>query len=110
MKLRTTALAAITMGLAMSAPGVALGASDRMELHCDSGSLQGTTLERTNGASWWNVEDGTVYTTRSILVTDESNSTVFEHDYGKKSGESETCIGQHFGSTWHVSVVEAGEH
>ena len=113
MKLRTTAVAILTMGLAMSAPTAALGASDRsdrMELHCDEGTLEGTTLERSDGASWWDVEDGTVYTTQSLLITDGEGNTVFEHDYGQKSHEAETCTGEHFGFTWDVSVVRAGDH
>lgn len=78
-----------------------------MELHCDSGDLAGRTLERSNGSSWWDVADRTVYTTKSIVSTD-GQDVVHHHEYGNKSGTPETCTGQHFEWTWDLTVVEAG--
>ena len=114
MKLRTSAAvaAALTMAMSVSLPQVAFADSERMQLHCESGSLAGRTLERSNGASWWDVEDGTVYTTRSIRVTDGEGNIAYQHDYGRKSGDAGTCVGEHsgpgFSSEWEVTLVPAG--
>lgn len=85
----------------------AAAGSERMQLHCESGTLQGSTLERTNGSSWWDVGTGTVYTTKSLTISDDQG-IVHQHDYGKKSQLAETCTGTHFDWTWDLEVVEAG--
>jgi hypothetical protein len=102
----TAVFATTLLTASLSAPAVA--ASDRMELKCTGGELAGTTLERTNGSSWWEQPTGTVYTTRSIVVTHEEYGTVYEHTYGKKSGPAQSCIADHFGFTWSVEIVAAG--
>lgn len=104
MKTRTAALAAMTAAIVASLPTTAMASNERMSLTCDTGSLAGHTLERTNGASWWDVADGTVYTTTSLVIT-SGGDTVHHHDYGGKATEAETCTGDHFGFTWHVAVV-----
>lgn len=108
MRIRTAAVAAATLGLLGTATIPASAASERMHLYCASGSLEGRTFERTNGASWWDVEDGTVYTTRSIRVTHPDHGTVHEHTYGQKSAEGGTCTASHFGFTWELQLVRAG--
>ncbi len=108
MKRRISTAVFVTTLLTASLSAPALAANERMELTCIDGDLEGTTLERTNGSSWWVQPSGSVYTTRSILVTHEDHGTVYEHTYGKKSGPAQTCIGEHFGFTWQVEVVAAG--
>lgn len=111
MKSRTKATFAwLVATLAVTAGSGAMPAaagSERMQLHCASGSLQGHTLERTNGSSWWDVDTGTVYTTKSLTVSDDQG-IVHQQDYGKKSQAAETCTAQHFEWTWDVEVVDAG--
>jgi hypothetical protein len=106
-KRRISTAVFVTTLLTASLSVPALAANERMELECTGGDLEGTTLERTNGSSWWEQSSGTVYTTRSILVTHQYD-TVYEHTYGKKSGPAQTCVADHFGFTWHVEVVAAG--
>lgn len=108
MRIRTAAVAAVTLGLLGTATIPASAASERMQLLCESGSLEGRTFERTNGASWWDVEDGGVLTTHSIRVTHPDHGTVYEHTYGRKSAEAETCTATHFGYTWELELVPAG--
>lgn len=84
--------------------------AERMQLACDSGLV----IERANGSSWWGVgpdgtRDGTVYTTRSVTVTDAGGGVVYAHDYGQKGrgAGSTTCTAEHFGWTWTVELVRA---
>ena len=111
MKSRTKAtsvclVAALALGVAGGAQPATAG-SERMQLECLSGDLAGHTLERTNGSSWWDVEDGTVYTTKSLTIT-SGDDVVYERDYGKRSRVAVTCTGDHFDWTWNLEVVEAG--
>lgn len=112
MKSRAKAtFACLAVALAASAASgatPAAAASERMQLPCESGSLVGHTLERANGSSWWNVEDGTVYTAKSLTIGNEQGMVVFQHTYGKKSRAPETCTGTHFEWTWYLELVEAG--
>lgn len=99
--------AALALGTAGGAQPAAAG-RERMQLDCDAGDLAGHTLERTNGSSWWDVEDGTVYATKSLTIT-SGTDVVFEHDYGKRSRVTVTCTGiNHSGLTWNLEIVEAG--
>lgn len=110
MKLRVRAVVAglmVAAGGTVASGTTAAAASERMQLECTSGSLAGHTLERSNGSSWWDVEDGTVYTTKSITVSGDEG-VVFQHDYGKKAKESETCTGTHFEWTWDLELMRAG--
>ena len=99
------AAALITGAWATASPA---GAAERMRLNCASGTLAGHTIERTNGSSWWDVNSGTVFTTKSMSVR-EGNESVYEKDYGVKSGEVESCVADHFDFTWEVELVEAGK-
>lgn len=99
-------LAVALAATAVSATPAAAG-SERMQLHCESGSLAGHTLERSNGSSWWDVHGGAVYTTKSIKVSGDEG-VVYEHGYGKKSNAPETCTGTHFDWTWELQLVRAG--
>jgi hypothetical protein len=110
-KIRITAAAGLAGALlAGIAPvtGPASASAERMYLECESGTLAGTNIERSNGASWWDVTDGTVYTTRSIRIEHAEYGLVHEHTYGKKSGPADTCTADHFGFIWTVEVVRAG--
>lgn len=104
----TFACLAATMAVTAASGGTpAAASSERMQLHCLSGSLQGDILERTNGSSWWDTDTGAVYTTKSLTISDDQG-IVHQHDYGKKSQAAETCTAKHFEWTWDVEVVEAG--
>jgi hypothetical protein len=110
MKRRIRTVVGVTTLLTTCLTAPALAANDRMQLECTGGDLAGTTIERTNGSSWWAQPDDTVYTTRYIRVTDEQGDTLYEHNHGKKSGPTQSCVGNHFGSTWYVEIVAAGSH
>lgn len=99
---------AISMAAGAGAAPVA-AANERMELRCTEGSLAGSTIERTNGSSWWDVETGAVYTTKSIVVSDD-DGTVHAKDYGNRTGHQvETCRAPHFGFTWDLQLVRVGK-
>lgn len=104
MRTRTAALAAMTAVIAMVLPSAATASSERMSLTCDSGTLAGRTLERSNGASWWDVSTGDVYTTVSLVVS-SGDEEVHRHHYGAKAGDHQTCLGDHFDFTWDVVLV-----
>ena len=102
--LATTGIAAMAMaGLATPT----LAQSERMALECTGGTLAGHTIERSNGASWWDQDGSAVYTTRHLQVS-SGDEVVFEKIYGVKSGPSETCTGEHFGFTWDVELAVSG--
>jgi hypothetical protein len=103
MRIRTAAIA-VTAALVASLPTAALASAERMQLHCDAGSLADHTLERANGSSWWDVGDGTVYTTTSLAVSSEGEP-VHSQRYGSKAATPETCTGTHFDFTWDVELV-----
>jgi hypothetical protein len=98
---------ALLAGIAPVA-GPASAGAERMYLECESGTLNGTTIERSNGASWWDVNDRTVYTTRHIRIEHADFGVVHEHTFGAKSGPVDTCTADHFGFSWTVEVVRAG--
>lgn len=102
--LATTGIAALLVA-SLSVPGVAR--SERMELRCAAGTLAGHTIERSNGASWWDERAGTVYTTRHVEIS-AGDETVFEKTYGLKSGPTETCTAEHFGFVWTVELAASG--
>lgn len=107
MKAAAAAIAVVIAGgVGFAAPAGASG--ERMQLHCDSGTLAGHTLERTNGSSWWDVESGTVFTTKSLTVSD-GDAVVYEKDYGTKHGAVESCVADHVDFTWEVELVESGQ-
>lgn len=85
----------------------AAASSEKMQLHCESGSLADHTLERSNGSSSWDVDDGVVYTTKSIKVSGDEG-VVYEHACGKKAKAAETCTATHFDWTWELEVVRTG--
>lgn len=112
-KIRTPLLPALALALSLAAPAPAWAANDRMELYCHEGTLEGHTLERTNGSSWWDTVDGTTYTTKTLLVTGQDGTIVHEKGYGaearsEKRSEAESCTADHFGFTWEIEVVRAG--
>lgn len=107
MKAAAAAIAlVVASGAGFAAPAGASG--ERMQLHCDSGTLAGHTLARTNGSSWWDVEFGTVFTTKSLVIS-EGGEVVYEKDYGTKTGTVESCVADHFDFTWEVELVESGQ-
>ena len=106
MKIRTTLAGAAFAVSVLGAPTPAAASAERMQLTCHDGTLAGHTLERTNGSSWWDVDDGTVYTTKSLLIT-EGDQVVYEKNYGHTASAEETCVGDHFEWTWNVTVVRA---
>jgi hypothetical protein len=107
MRSRTITTAAVTAALITTLGAPAIAQAERMQLECTGGDLTGRAFERSNGYSWWDVADGTVYTTRSIEVTYD-DEVVHSQEFGRKSGPAETCIAEHFGSTWTVELVRAG--
>jgi hypothetical protein len=109
MRIRTIATAAVTAALVSTLGAPAIAQSERMQLHCDHGTLAGATLERSNGSSWWDVADGTVYTTRSLVV-EYDGEVAYQKELGLKAGPVETCDGEHHGGTWSVQLARAGAH
>jgi hypothetical protein len=107
MRIRTITTAAVTAALITTLGAPAIAQAERMRLECTGGDLEGRTFERSNGYSWWDVADDTVYTTRSIEVVYD-DEVVHSQELGRKSGPAETCIAEHFGSTWTVELVRAG--
>lgn len=112
--MRTRTKAAIaTMAISIAAGAGAAptaAANERMQLQCTSGSLDGHTIERTNGSSWWDVGTGAVYTTKSIAVSSEEDGIVYAKDYGNKTrGEPEDCTGDHQGFTWDLDLVRVAK-
>lgn len=105
-KATIAAITAITAAIVPSLAAPAVAGSERMQLACASGTLAGHTLERTNGSSWWDVADATVYTTSSIVVTHEGD-VVHEHQYGAKAAVPDTCVGDHHGFTWDLELVRS---
>ena len=103
----TFACLAVALGATAASAAPAAAGSERMQLHCESGSLAGHTLERSNGSSWWDVDDGTVYTTKSITVSGDEG-VLYQHDYGRKAKAPETCTATHFDWTWELEVVRTG--
>lgn len=105
--MRSAAVLVATAVLAV-APAVPAGASERMRLDC--GGAIGV-IERTNGASWWGVEDGTVYTTKYLYVIDDQGNE-FEKHYGHVAREHVVCQAAHvvddYASDWTVHLVVAG--
>ena len=104
MRTRRAAIAAITAAIVASLPATAFAASERMQLTCESGSLEGHQLERTNGSSWWDVAEDTLYTTTRLVITSDGE-TVHEQRYGSKATAPETCTADHFEFTWDVELV-----
>ena len=94
---------ALGVGL-LAAPAAA--AQERMQLDC-GGDIG--VIERTNGASWWGVDDGAVYTTKHLRV--QAGSGVFEKSYGHTAREHVVCQAAHevddYSSTWTVHLVRA---
>lgn len=106
----TIATMAIALGATAATAVPAGAAAERMQLACDGGSLAGHTIERTNGSSWWDVETGDVYTTKSIVVSSEEEGTVYAKDYGEKAGgTTEDCTAAHFEFTWQLELVRVGQ-
>ena len=105
MRIRT-GIALTAMVVATSLPTAALAASERMYLDCEQEELG--RIERTNGASWWD-EGGSVYTTTHLLVT-RDGQVVYEQAYGnQRPQQTLACTAEHFGFTWEVELVRAGQ-
>jgi predicted kinase len=109
MRIRTITTAAVTAALVSTLGAPAIAQAERMQLHCDHGTLAGHTLERSNGYAWWDVADGTVYTTRSLVI-EHDGEVVHQKELGRNSGPVETCEGEHHGATWSVQLARAGAH
>lgn len=94
------AVTATALVLAPSLPAAA--DAERMELHCDDGS----TIERSNGASWWGVDHDAGYTAEYLLVT-HGTDIVYEKTYGTRGPQADrsVCTADHFGYTWRVQLV-----
>lgn len=91
-------LAPVLLPVLLQAPAHA--ASERMQLDC----LDGPLLERSNGSSWWGVDDDAVYVSERIDIT---GTATFSKDFGRKGPEADrsTCVAPHAGSTWTVVLV-----
>lgn len=63
---------------------------ERMQLDCGGGL---GVIERANGASWWGVEDGAVYTTKYLRI--EDGGPGLEKHYGHVVGEVLVCVAEH---------------
>lgn len=104
-----TAVAAVIASVGLAGIGLMAspaGAGDRMQLACETGTLAGQTLERTNGASWWDVASRAVYTTKSMTI-EADGDVVYAKEYGEKSGSTETCTGTRWdGSVWSLELAE----
>ena len=94
---------ALSVGL-LAAPATAT--QDRMRLEC-GGDIG--VIERSNGASWWGVDDGAVYTTKHLRVQDAYG--VFEKSYGHTAREHVVCQAAHnvddYSSIWTVQLVRS---
>lgn len=111
MRTRTkVAIASLAISMAAGAGAAPVAAAnERMELQCTEGSLAGSTFERTNGSSWWDVQSGAVYTTKSIIVSDDAG-IVHAKEYGNRTGHvPATCSGAHFEFTWDLELVRVGK-
>lgn len=96
---RAWAAAPLLLVPVLAAPPSA--ASERMQLHCDDGRV----IERTNGSSWWGLDDDAGYVTQHLLVTADGE-VQYEKRYGSKAGgERSTCVAAHFGTVWTVDLV-----
>jgi hypothetical protein len=96
-------LGGTALGVTMlAAPAAA--AQERMQLDC-GGDIG--VIERTNGLSWWGVDDGAAYTTKYLRVQDTYG--VFEQSYGHTGREHVVCEAAHtvddYSSTWTVLLV-----
>lgn len=107
-------LAATAAGVGLLASPASAGA-ERMTLDC--GGTIGV-IERTNGGSWWGVDDDAVYTTKHLRVQDAYGT--FEKSYGHVVGEVLPCVADHdvpyvdddgveqlYESTWTVELVRS---
>ncbi len=108
MKEIATALLAAATLLATTATAALAVPEDGMVLECRNVPL---TLMRSNGSSWWGLDktgesDGSVYVSRYLRV-EEDGETVYEKDYGNKTGLGApvTCLAEHFGFDWTVDAV-----
>lgn len=104
--MRAASLLAVTSAFVL-APALPVAGSERMTLAC-GGDIG--TIERSNGASWWSVEDGTVWTTKYLEVVHPEG--VFERSYGHVAREHVVCEADHdvdgYESDWTVHLVRAG--
>jgi len=106
-RLRRCAAAGLTAAatgllVAVVVPPASAG-SDRMQLTCQDSRV----IERTNGSSWWGVGSDSGYVTAHLLITDQVGVVQYEKDYGRKApgADRTTCVADHFGSTWTVTLV-----
>ena len=97
---RVTVAVLAPVALSVLVHGPASAAAERMQLDC--GELG--TIERSNGSSWWGVDDGAVYVSERIDIT---GGATFSKQYGRKGPDADrsTCVAEHFGSTWTVVLV-----
>lgn len=103
--IRTTTLAAAA-ALVLTLPGSALADSERMQLTCDDIDL---VVERTNGSAWWDVDEGTTYTSSYIrVVEDATGEIVHEQSTGQRPSEATRCVADHFGYVWTVDLHPSG--
>ena len=101
MSRRSVALGAAAPALlSVLLPGPAHADSERMQLDC--GALG--TIERSNGGSWWGVDDGAVYVSERIDIT---GGATFSKEFGRRAPDADrsTCVAEHFDSTWTVVLV-----
>jgi len=106
-RIRTGMLLAATV-VATSLPTAALASSERMQLPC-GGELG--TIERSNGNSWWG-QDGTVYTTAYIRVSEPTEDVTYhEKRHGSsRPHETVTCDAvAPSGLRWQLELVPAGK-
>lgn len=92
-----TVVGLVAAGLLLPAPALA---GERMQLACGGGLV----IERTNGASWWEV-DGDRHFTAQYLLIEEDGETVYEKSYGHEGKAHVLCEADHFDSRWTVQLV-----
>ena len=103
---RLLAAAAMTACLVTLPNSPAAADDQRMQLDC-GGEIG--LIERTNGASWWGVDDDVVYTTKHLRIVHAEGS--YEKSYGHVTGDVVVCDAAHVtpdhASRWTVELVRS---
>jgi hypothetical protein len=98
------ALAALPLAVVSLSPAAA--EAQRMQLDCGD-----RVVERTNGASWWGVDDDSHYVTAHLRITADG-VLVHEQDLGEMAGkehlrcEADHPVGDGRVHHWSVELVQ----
>lgn len=93
--------------LALAAAPTLPAAADPARMTLDCGGDVGV-IERSNGSSWWGVDDSAVYTTKYLKIVSDDGG-VYEKRYGHAADEPLVCQAAHVtpdhSSSWTVHLV-----